>query len=59
MPKKIRVAAVQINCEPGKVEKNLAHAEAMVESAVKQGAELVLLPELTPSGYMALDYLMP
>lgn len=55
MPKKIRVAAVQINCEPGKVEQNLAHAEVMVESAVKQGAELVLLPELMPSGYMATE----
>lgn len=55
MPKKIRVAAVQINCEPGKVEQNLAHAELMVESAVKQGAELVLLPELMPSGYMATE----
>ncbi|MHB1532948.1 carbon-nitrogen hydrolase family protein, partial [Acidithiobacillus sp.] len=55
MPKKIRVAAVQINCEPGEVEQNLAHAEAMVESAVKQGAGLVLLPELMPSGYMATE----
>ena len=55
MPKNIRVAAVQISCEPGKVEQNLAHAEAMVETAVKQGAELVLLPELMPSGYMATE----
>lgn len=55
MSKKIRVAAVQMNCEPGGVERNLAHAEAMVESAVEQGAELVLLPELMPSGYMATE----
>jgi N-carbamoylputrescine amidase len=55
MSKKIRVAAVQMNCEPGEVERNLAHAEAMVESAVGQGAELVLLPELMPSGYMATE----
>lgn len=55
MSKKIRVAAVQMNCEPGGVERNLAHAEAMVESTVEQGAELVLLPELMPSGYMATE----
>ena len=55
MPKIIRVAAVQINCAPGEVEQNLAHAEAMVENAVKQGARLVLLPELMPSGYMVTE----
>lgn len=55
MPKTIRVAAIQINCEPGEVKRNLAHAETMVESAVKRGAELVLLPELMPSGYMATE----
>lgn len=55
MSKKIRVAAVQMNCEPGEVGQNLAHAEAMVESAVEQGAKLVLLPELMPSGYMATE----
>ncbi len=55
MPKKIRVAAVQMNCRPGEVANNLAHAEIMVSSAVKQGAELVLLPELMPGGYMATE----
>lgn len=55
MSKTIRVAAVQMNCEPGEVEQNLAHAEAMIESAAEQGAALVLLPELMPSGYMATE----
>src|SRR4030042_3697849 len=55
MPKKIRVAAVQMNCRPGEVAHNLAHAEAMVASAAEQGAALVLLPELMPSGYMATE----
>ena len=53
--KKIRVAAVQMNCRPGEVAHNLAHAETMVASAVKQGAALVLLPELMPSGYMTTE----
>ena len=55
MPKKIRVAAVQMNCRPGEVAHNLAHAEAMIASATQQGATLVLLPELMPSGYMATE----
>jgi N-carbamoylputrescine amidase len=55
MSKKIRVAAVQMNCRPGEVAYNLAHAEAMVASAATQEATLVLLPELMPSGYMATE----
>jgi N-carbamoylputrescine amidase len=55
MPKKIRVAAVQMNCRPGEVAHNLAHAESMVTSATEQGAALVLLPELMPSGYMVTE----
>lgn len=55
MPRKILVAAVQMNCQPGEVEKNLAHAETMITDAADQGAVLVLLPELMPSGYMATE----
>ena len=55
MPRKILVAAVQMNCQPGEVENNLAHAETMITRAAKQGAALVLLPELMPSGYMATE----
>ncbi len=55
MSKQIKVAAVQMNCLPGAVEQNLAHAQNMVTSAVEQGAALVLLPELMPSGYMATE----
>lgn len=55
MPKTIRVAAVQMDCYPGKADRNLAHAEKLVESTVNKGAELVLLPELMPSGYMATE----
>ena len=55
MSKTIRVAAVQLNCDPGKVDRNLAHAEKFIGSAVEKGAKLVLLPELMPSGYMATE----
>lgn len=53
--KTIRVAAVQMNCVPGEVDTNLKHAEELILHAVEQGAELVLLPELMPSGYFATE----
>ena len=55
MSESIRVAAVQMNCDPGKVERNLAHAERLISDTVEKGAKLVLLPELMPGGYMATE----
>jgi N-carbamoylputrescine amidase len=55
MPKKISVAAVQMNCLPGDVAHNLMYAESMVADAAKQGAAIILLPELMPSGYMVTE----
>lgn len=46
---------MQMNCHPGEVARNLVHAETMVASAAEQGAEIVLLPELMPSGYMVTE----
>ncbi len=37
MPKEIRVSAIQMDCLPGEITRNLGHAETMVESAVEQG----------------------
>lgn len=48
----LKVAAVQSSSVSKNIEENLAHAEELVESAVDEGAELILLPELMPSGYM-------
>lgn len=47
----IRVAAVQVESIDGNIEYNLAHATPFVEEARRQGAELVLLPELLPTGF--------
>ena len=51
MSKTLRVSAIQIDCEVGKIENNLNKAKQMVKKASQQGAKLVLLPELMPSGY--------
>lgn len=55
MQRKIRVAAVQMNCQPGEVIHNLNHAESMITTAAKQDATIVLLPELMPGGYMTTE----
>jgi N-carbamoylputrescine amidase len=49
------VAAVQVDCQPLQVSTNLAHAAQFVEEAAQQGAQLVLLPELLPSGYLLTE----
>ncbi len=47
----LRMGVVQIDCKVGDVPGNLAHAGELVAEAVRQGAQVVLLPELMPSGY--------
>jgi N-carbamoylputrescine amidase len=50
-PRRIRVAAVQVASANGRVEANLARAEALVGDAASRGAELVLCPEFLAAGY--------
>ena len=53
--RKLKVAAVQVRCEPLRSVDNLAHSEAFIEQAAGEGAELVLLPELMPGGYVLTE----
>ena len=48
----VRVAAVQMESKNGLVEANLNHATPLVEQAARAGAQLILLPEFMPSGYI-------
>jgi len=48
----LRVGAVQIDSQASRVQENLRHAADLLEAAVQQEAQLVLLPELMPSGYL-------
>ena len=48
---KIKVAAIQMNCELANVDANLARAEKLLKEAVNQGAKWVVFPELFNTGY--------
>jgi len=47
----LRVAAVQMVSEAGKIADNLKRATGFVEEASRRGAKLILLPEFMPIGY--------
>lgn len=47
----LTVATIQLACQLGARADNLATARALVTKAAREGARLVLLPELTPGGY--------
>ena len=47
----IRVALAQLSLSTADVAQNLARAEVAIRSAAASGAQLIVLPELTNSGY--------
>ena len=47
----MRIAIAQIQCAPGSAESNIAHACSYCSRAKKEGAELVVLPEMVDTGY--------
>ena len=53
----MRVAAVQLEVALGDVERNLAECERLVRAAVREGAELVALPEFFTTGVAFLPEL--
>ena len=51
----LSVAAIQLICKPLCVDENLSRAKTLVSKAAEQGTKLVLLPELSPSGYLTTE----
>jgi N-carbamoylputrescine amidase len=49
---KIRIACIQMQPAMGKVEDNVAHSVGLIGHAVELGAKLIVLPELSNTGYM-------
>jgi predicted amidohydrolase len=48
---KLKVASIQMNCELGDKEKNLAKAASLIKDAATKGAKMIVLPELFNTGY--------
>jgi len=55
MQDKFRVALAQISCEQGNKEKNLETIRENVAKAKREGAQLVIFPELSLTGYVVRD----
>jgi N-carbamoylputrescine amidase len=53
----IRVAAAQMESRNGDIEANLARATALVEEPARRKAQLVVFPELMPTGYVLTQQL--
>jgi predicted amidohydrolase len=51
----VRVAVCQLELRIGDLDGNRAAAQVGIEDAAAQGAQVVVLPELTPSGYVFED----
>lgn len=51
LEKIMTVAAIQMTSRLGMVEENIKHATPMIEDAARQGAKLVVLPEMCMTGY--------
>ncbi len=47
----MRIAAAQINIEPGAVEENTAKMLAYIKEAVDQQSDIVVFPEMSDTGY--------
>ena len=49
---KVKIAAVQIDCQAGNTQYNLQKMTSMIAQAKVRGADLVILPELADTGYV-------
>jgi len=55
MKEKIKIALAQISCKRGDKAENIKKIESQVIRAKRQGAELVIFPELSLTGYTMRD----
>ncbi|MCU7853422.1 MAG: carbon-nitrogen hydrolase family protein [Candidatus Thiodiazotropha sp. (ex Monitilora ramsayi)] len=53
--RKVRVAAIQMKSDNCQIEKNINRATQLVEQAFDKGAQIVVLPEFMPTGYIMTE----
>src|SRR5246127_2883778 len=53
-PRPVTVAAIQMACDWDR-ERNIARAEQLVRGAARQGAQIILLPELFETPYFCIE----
>ena len=52
MQKQVRVAAAAVDSQPGRIEENIARIADWTARAADEGAELILFPELSLTGFL-------
>ncbi|MCF4098031.1 NAD+ synthase [Maritalea mediterranea] len=57
MADKLRIALAQLNPTVGALSKNVEKGKAVIDEAVKAGADILMFPELFPTGYFPEDLL--
>jgi predicted amidohydrolase len=58
MKQKFKIALAQISCKPGDKTGNLGKIQRAAKRAKQQGAELLVLPEMSLTGYVVRDQLL-
>lgn len=51
----VKAAAIQFRSDSGEIANNLLRADELVSPAAAQGARVVLVPGLTPGGYLLTE----
>ena len=54
----VKLAMAQISTDPGNISKNTQKIIYYIETAKKEGAEVIIFPELAIPGYMSLDLML-
>lgn len=53
LPEDLSVGIIQLKIESGELDSNIAEAERCINEAARQGAQLIILPEIWPCGVVS------
>lgn len=55
---KVKLAVVQISTDPGNIKENAEKIIGFIKKSKKEGAKIIVFPELAIPGYMSLDLML-